>query len=98
MYLSSVYTVGEGSAGGLSLDAVVDLPQSRLDILLRVKDYFGGLKGIRCHFLWAIHEPSLGEGHEGTHLPKIHSYPLLEAGTDDLSEGYQSCPYVWGRE
>ena len=78
----------EDSAIQLSLDAVADLPQCRLDILLGVKDYFGGLKGIRCHFLWSIHKPSLGEGHEGTHLPKIHTYPLFEAGTDDLGEGY----------
>ena len=78
----------EDSAIHLSLDAVADLPQCRLDILLGVKDYFGGLQGIRCHFLWGIHEPSLGEGHEGTHLPKIHTYPLFEAGTDDLGEGY----------
>ena len=78
----------EDSAIHLSLDAVADLPQCRLDILLRVYHYFRRLEGLYRYLLWGIHEPSLGEGHEGTHLPKIHTYPLFEAGTDDLGEGY----------
>ena len=88
----------EDSAIQLSLDAVADLPQCRLDILLRVYHYFRRLEGLHRHLLWGIHEPSLGEGHERTHLPKIYAYPLLEAVANNLSEGNQSRPNICSRE
>ena len=77
------------SLGFIPLDLAGDTAERLADILLRVHDDLRRLEACFGDFFGGIHQLTLDEGHQGTHLAEVDAHTLLEARAHNFGEGPQ---------